>query len=74
MEIFHYLLDNGADIDFVDAVGWTPLMEAIIDTKPAYGKILVDRGCDQNITNKRGVNAKMMAQKFGQHEFLVFLD
>ena len=74
MEIFHYLIDKGADIDFADAVGWTPLMEAIIDTKPAYGKILVDQGCDQNIANKRGVTAKMLAQKFGQHEFLVFLD
>ena len=74
MEIFHYLLDQGADIDFVDAVGWTPLMEAIIDGKPAYGKLLVDKGCNQNIANKRGVTAKQMAQMFGQQEFLVFLD
>jgi ankyrin repeat protein len=74
MDIFHYLIDNGADINFVDAVGWTPLMEAIIDNRPAYGKILVDSGCNQDIVNKRGVNAKMMAQKFGKHEFLVFFD
>lgn len=74
MEIFRYLIDQGADIDFQDAVGWTPLMEAIIDSKPAYGKILVDKGCNQNIANQRGVTAKMLAMKFGQHEFLVFLD
>ena len=74
MEIFHYLIEQGADIDFVDAVGWTPLMEAIIDSKPAYGKILVAQGCNQSIANKRGVNAKMLAMKFGQQEFLVFLD
>ena len=74
MDIFHYLIDNGADINFVDAVGWTPLMEAIIDAKPAYGKILVDQGCDQRIVNKRGADAKMLAMKFGQQEFLVFLD
>ena len=74
MEIFRYLIEKGADVDFVDAVGWTPLMEAIIDSRPAYGKILVDKGCNQNIMNQRGANAKMLAMKFGQQEFLVFLD
>jgi len=43
MEIFNYLIDNGANIDFVDAVGWTPLMEAIIDSKPEFGKVLVEK-------------------------------
>lgn len=74
MEIFTYLIDQDADINFIDAVGWTPLMEAIIDAKVTFGKILVDKGCDQSIANKRGVNAKMMAMKFGQEEFLTFLD
>lgn len=74
IEIFRYLLDKGADMNFQDAVGWTPLMEAIIDTKPEFGKILVDHGCDQGLMNQRGANAKMLAMKFGQQEFLVFLD
>ncbi len=74
MEIFRYLLDNGANIDFVDAVGWTPLMEAIIDSKPEFGKILVEKGADQSIANQRGANAKMLAMKFGQDTFLTFLD
>ncbi len=74
LEIFNYLIDQGADINFVDAVGWTPLMEAIIDDKMTFGKILVDKGCDQSIANKRGVNARMMATKFGKQAFLVFLD
>ena len=74
MEIFNYLIGNGADIDFVDAVGWTPLMEAIIDSKPEFGKILVERGADQSIANQRGANAKMLAMKFGQDAFLTFLD
>ena len=74
MDIFKYLLEKGANIDFIDAVGWTPLMEAIIDDKTEFGKILVAKGCDQNIANKRGVNAKMMAMKFGKQAFLEFLD
>jgi len=74
MEIFTYLIDQGANINFMDAVGWTPLMEAVIDGKVTFGKILVDKGCDQSIANKRGVNAKMMAMKFGQEPFLAFLD
>ncbi len=74
LEIFTYLIDQGANINFMDAVGWTPLMEAVIDGKVTFGKILVDKGCDQSITNKRGVNAKMMAMKFGQEPFLAFLD
>jgi ankyrin repeat protein len=73
MEIFTYLMEKGANIDFIDAVGWTPLMEAIIDDRPEFGKILVEKGCDQGIANKRGVNAKMMAMKFGKQAFLEFL-
>ena len=74
MEIFSYLIDQGADLDFVDAVGWTPLMEAIIDSKPEFGKILVEKGADQSIVNQRGATAKMLAMKFGQDAFLTFLD
>lgn len=74
LEIFNYLIDQGANINFTDAVGWTPLMEAVIDGKVTFGKILVEKGCDQGIANKRGVNAKMMAMKFGQEAFLAFLD
>lgn len=67
MDIFDYLLDNGADIDFIDKVGWTPLMECIIDAKPEFAKILVDKGADQSIANQRGATAKMLSMKFGQH-------
>jgi len=74
MEIFTYLIEQGANIDFIDAVGWTPLMEAVIDGKVTFGQILVDKGCDQSIANKRGATAKMMAMKFGQQAFLDFLN
>jgi len=74
MEIFDYLIANGADIDFMDAVGWTPLMESIIDGKPEFGAKLVAKGADQTLVNQRGANAKMLAMKFGQRAFLEFLD
>ena len=74
LDIFNYLIDQGADLDFADAVGWTPLMEAIIDSKPEFGKVLVEKGADQSIVNERGANAKMLAMKFGQDAFLTFLD
>jgi ankyrin repeat protein len=74
MEIFKYLIEQGADINFVDAVGWTPMMEAIIDAEPEFGRILAEKGADQSIVNYKGATAKMLAMKFGQRTFLEFLN
>jgi ankyrin repeat protein len=73
MDIFEYLIEKNADIDFQDLVGWTPLMEAIMDDKTAFGKKLVELGCDLNIANQRGATAKMLAMKFSRQDFLNFL-
>ena len=73
MDIFNYLIEKGADINFQDLVGWTPLMEAIMDDKPEFGKKLVELGCDLNLANKRGATAKMLAMKFSRQDFLNFL-
>lgn len=72
-EIFEYLIEKGANINYIDLVGWTPLMEAIMDDKPEYGKRLVELGCDQSIANERGATAKMLAMKFSRQDFLSFL-
>ncbi len=74
MPAFEYLIAQGANIDFIDAVGWTPLMESIIDAKPEFGRKLVENGADQSIVNIKGATAKMLAMKFGQHAFLEFLN
>ena len=74
MEIFNYLIEEGADIDFIDAVGWTPMMEAIIDSQPEFGRILAQKGADQTIANHKGATAKMLAMKFGQRAFMDFLN
>jgi ankyrin repeat protein len=49
-------------------------MEAIINSKPEFGKVLVEKGADQNIANQRGATAKMLAMKFRQDTFLTFLN
>jgi len=72
-EIFEYLVEKGADINYIDLVGWTPLMEAIMDDKVEYGKRLVELGCDLDIANKRGATAKMLAMKFARQDFMSFL-
>jgi len=73
MEIFQLLLDKEANIDFVDKVGWTPLMESVVDDKPEFGKILVEKGANRDFANHRGATAMALAQKFGRQSFLTFL-
>ncbi len=73
MEIFKLLIERGADKNFVDKVGWTPLMESVVDDKPAFGKALVDAGARKDFVNHRGATAKALASKFGRQEFLRFL-
>jgi ankyrin repeat protein len=73
MEVFLYLIEKGADLDFVDKVGWTPLMESVVDDKAEFGKILVEKGCNKGLINMRGASAQALAQKFGRQEFFSFL-
>ncbi len=72
-EVFNLLLESGADINFVDKVGWTPLMESVVDDKPELGKILVDKGANINFVNQRGATAGALARKFGRQAFLSFI-
>ena len=73
MEIFELLLENGANIDFVDNVGWTPLMESVVDDKPVFGKILVEKGARKDFVNQRGATAQALAHKFGRRDFFEFI-
>ena len=43
MEAFDYLLDNGADLEVMDGVGWNPLMESIVDDKVEFAKTFSKR-------------------------------
>ena len=72
-EMVKFLLDNNADINITDGVGWTPLMESIMDDMPELCKVLIDAGADKTIANARGVTAPMLAQKFGRESMYGFL-
>ena len=62
----YYLVEKGANIDKVDGVGWTPLMEAIMDDMPELCGYLLEKGADSAIANQRGATAPMLVQKFGR--------
>jgi ankyrin repeat protein len=73
MEVFNLIVEKGANLDFVDKVGWTPLMESVVDDKPEFGKALVEKGARKDFINMRGATAKALAQKFGRSSFFSFL-
>jgi len=47
-EMVVYLLDHGADIDRVDGVGRSPIMEATLQGDPKIVQLLLDRGAKLN--------------------------
>ena len=69
-----YLLEKGADINKVDGVGWTPLMESIMDEMTQLCGYLVEKGADTTIANQRGVTAPMLVQKFGRQSMMGFFN
>ncbi len=73
MEAFQFLIDKGADINATDNINYSPLIEAVVDGKLEFGKILVELGADKTIANKMGATAAALANKFGRYEFLPIL-
>jgi len=67
-----YLLEKGADINRVDGVGWTPLMEAVMDDMPELCAFLVEKGADVSIANERGATAAILVQKFGRESMVKY--
>jgi ankyrin repeat protein len=55
-DIIGLLVAAGADIDAVDEMGCTPLMEAVIYDCPANLRTLLNLGADPNIRNEDGVS------------------
>ena len=53
-------------------VGWTPLMEAVMDDMTELCAFLVEKGADVSITNERGATAAMLVQKFGRESMVKY--
>ncbi|MFQ5560985.1 MAG: ankyrin repeat domain-containing protein, partial [Nitrospinota bacterium] len=57
------LLKQGADINTVDDLGNTPLMEAVLNGRTAVVNILLKAGADVKRKNRRGEDALLLASK-----------
>ena len=72
------LLRTDIDIDLVNRLGWTALLEAVIlgDGGPAHRKIvrlLVDAGADVNLADREGVTPLEHARRRGYNEIVATL-
>ncbi len=74
IEVIEYLLsETDIDVDHVNNLGWTALLEAIIlsDGGPVHQrvvKILLDNGADPNLADAEGVTPLRHAQQRGYAE------
>lgn len=53
-DLIKFLIDCGADVNFVDAVGNTPIFYACESENLGYVKLLIDAGANVNHQNNRG--------------------
>lgn len=60
------LVEHGADINHQDKSGTTPLMQAVLGTMYEIALYLLKQGSDPNLSNKHGVNAVALVERFGE--------
>ena len=78
-EIVRRLIEAEIDLDHVNRLGWTALLEAIIlgDGGAAHVetvRVLVDGGVDVEIADREGVTPLEHAQRAGYDEIVAILD
>ena len=71
METVRLLIDAGVDVNHVNRLGWTGLMEAIVlsDGGLAHQQIvamLIGAGANVNLPDRDGISPLQQAQKRGQ--------
>ena len=79
MEVVRYLLTTDIDINQINKLGWTALLEAVIlgDGGEAYQQIvglLLDAGADQSIGDNEGVTAHEHAKASNQRDITKLLE
>lgn len=80
VEVVRYLLtETAVDINHINNLGWTALLEAIIlaDGGPRHQEIvrlLIDHGADVNIADKEGVTPLRHARSRGYREIQALLE
>ena len=70
-KILEILLDNGADVNTIDATGRTPLHCAVEGKRMDCVTLLVDRGADVTILDGKGVSSLHMAVEKGMEDAVV---
>ena len=78
-EIVRRLIEAGIELDHVNRLGWTALLEAIILGDGGHAHVetvraLVDGGVDVDIADREGVTPREHAARAGYDEIVAILD
>ena len=67
------LIKEGADINAMDKIGWTPLSWTIVMNDPNATEFLISKGADVNSRGKRGMTPLLLACQRGRKDIAEIL-
>lgn len=68
-----YLLENGADVNYIDGNGNSPLIHSIIHEQFDITELLIQYNCDLNVINKEGESAVQLLCKKKKYSLVKLL-